>query len=338
SAGTCTGGSPVTCAPAASCHEASTCTPGTGVCETGASLPDGTSCHDGNACTTVDSCWAGTCTGGSPVTCAPAASCHEASTCNPGTGVCETGASQPDGTSCNDGNACTTVDSCSAGTCTGGSPVICAPADSCHEASTCNQATGVCDSQPKPDGTVCSDGNACTMGDACVQGSCIAGPPTDLDGDGRIDAACAGTDCNDANPFVWAAPVEVTELAFSSGSTFSWTDQASLTGPETAFDLASGSFSTGQGFGFSQSACLQAGGGVGYSDNRQDPSLGQGYWYLVRARNSCGTGTYGSQPRDASILSCDSFSAFNVSAGSEVATLSFEGILLDSGRILGANP
>ncbi len=339
SAGTCTGGSPVTCDPAASCHEASTCNAATGLCEAGGALPDGTSCDDGNACTTVDTCAAGTCSGGSPVTCAPAASCHEASTCNPSSGICEQGAALPDGTACNDGNACTTVDTCVTGTCAGSSPVTCAPADACREASTCNPGTGLCsESSPKPEGTLCSDGNACTMGDACVQGSCVSGPPTDLDGDGRIDAACAGTDCNDTNPFVWAAPGEVAGLVFSSTSAFSWTDQAPLTGPEVSYDVASGPLSAA-GLGFDASACLQAGGGLGFTDGRPDPAVGQGFWYLVRGRDSCGTGTYGTQPRDASIISCDPFPLFNGSARSNRhGTPGTEEIRFSSSRAMGANP
>ena len=337
--GTCAGGSPVICPPPDGCHAASTCNPATGVCDPGAALPDGTSCNDGNPCTNVDTCQAGACTGGSPVTCGPAASCHEASTCNPGTGLCEAGPALPNGTSCNDGDACTTVDTCQAGTCSGGTPVTCAPADNCHEASTCNPGTGFCDSLPKPEGTICSDGNACTMADTCIQGSCVGGPPTDLDGDGRIDAACAGTDCNDTNPLVWAPPVEVTGLEFSSSSDLSWTGQAALTGPETTFDTASGYFSAAHGFSLAPSACLQAGGGVGYSDTRPDPAVGEGFWYLVRARNSCATGTYGTEPRDASIVSCDPFPVFNGSTQSgRRGSAGIDEIRFSSSRAMGENP
>ncbi len=177
------------------------------------------------------------------------------------------------------------------------------------------------------------------MGDACIQGSCVGGPPTDLDGDGRVDAACAGTDCNDANPFVWAAPIEVTDLTFSSTTDFTWTGQAALTGPETTYDLASGYFSAAQGFSFASSACLQAGGGVGYTDSRQDPGVGQGFWYLVRAMNSCGTGTYGTQPRDASVLSCNPFPTFNgTSSRGRSGSPGTDEIRFTSSRAMGANP
>src|SRR5262249_10558833 len=130
-AGTCTGASPVVCTASDQCHEAGVCNPSSGVCSNPAK-PNGTACDDGNACTTAETCRAGTGTGATPVACSAADQCHTAGVCAPSTGVCSNPA-KPDGAACDDGNACTTVDTCRAGTCTAGSPVMCAAADQCHE-------------------------------------------------------------------------------------------------------------------------------------------------------------------------------------------------------------
>jgi hypothetical protein len=140
------------------------------------------------------------------------------------------------------------------------------------------------------------------------------------------------------NPFVWSSPVEVTALAFSTNADFSWDGQAALTGPETSYDVASGIFIGGQGFSLGSSACLQAGGGVGYSDSRPDPAIGEGFWYLVRGRNSCGTGSYGSAGRDASVDSCNSFSAFNGASRSNTRGIGIEGLRIDPFSGMRANP
>ncbi|HVY44819.1 MAG TPA: lamin tail domain-containing protein [Minicystis sp.] len=100
-AGTCTGGSPVTCTAADPCHVAGTCDPGTGTC-TNPAATDGTPCNDGDLCTQSDTCQAGACTAGTPVTGTPADECHTAGTCDSGTGLC----SNPpvaDGTPCTGG-------------------------------------------------------------------------------------------------------------------------------------------------------------------------------------------------------------------------------------------
>ena len=123
----------------------------------------------------------------------------------------------------------------------------------------------------------------------------------DLDGDGY--AGCA--ECNDADPLVWSPPVEVTHLALSGSgpTTVSWDSQGPVVGPGTAYDLVSGTLVAGAP-GFGSTTCLQAQGSSPYSDTRAGPAPGSGYWYLSRAKNSCGAGTYGTGQRDAGILSC----------------------------------
>ncbi|MCI0568617.1 MAG: hypothetical protein L0Z52_10620, partial [Acidobacteria bacterium] len=189
----------------------------------------------------------------------------------------------------------------------GASPVICTASDECHDPGTCDEATGVCGAGPeKPNGTTCSDGNACTQGDTCLAGVCQGGTPADLDGDAHVDALCGGNDCIDTNPFVWLEPFEVTNLNVDPGNPANlfWDSQDALAGPATHFDLVSGTLSELPGSGFSSSTCLQGGLGNSYTDARPDPVIGEGYWYLARAVNPCGVGTFGSSARDSSIPPC----------------------------------
>ena len=212
-----------------------------------------------------------------------------------------------DGTECDDGDACTLTDTCQAGTCTGANPLVCVAPDACHDPGTCNPTSGICENAPaKPDDTPCDDGNLCTVGEACLVGACIGGSPPDLDGDAHVDGRCGGNDCSDANPFVWFAPIEVTNLTVSEASpaSLSWDSQNSLVGPETTYDLVSGSLMGDAGFSFLPSACLQTGLGTTYSDIRPDPAPEQGFWYLARGTNSCGVGTLGSTERDTIIGLC----------------------------------
>jgi hypothetical protein len=158
----------------------------------------------------------------------------------------------------------------------------------------------------KADGTACDDGSACTQTDSCQAGACVGGPPPDLDGDGRVDGQCGGDDCNDANPLVWAAPGEATGLIFAATSLtdLDWDSQSLTSGPETGYDLVSGVIAGAGALDFAAGICLQTNGPTAYSDTRPSPPLGSVYWYLVRGRNSCGTGTYGSALRDGTIAPC----------------------------------
>jgi len=156
------------------------------------------------------------------------------------------------------------------------------------------------------DGTACNDGDGCTTQDACQAGACAGGPPPDLDGDTHVEALCGGDDCDDADSFVWFSPVEVTQLAVvgSHPDDLTWDEQGNLVGPGTTYDLVTGSLAGGPGLDFTSSTCLQPGGGAGYSDARPDPPAGGAVWYLARARNACGIGTWGGTLRDGDIASC----------------------------------
>ena len=122
----------------------------------------------------------------------------------------------------------------------------------------------------------------------------------DLDGDGN--SICSGGDCNDSDPGVWDYPVELPDLSVGEGfpTLVSWFDLGPLIGPAIAYDVVSGSAGPGTGISFVAGACVQSGSSTpSYSDSSPNPSPGTGKWYLVRARNSCGTGTYGTSSAGA---------------------------------------
>jgi hypothetical protein len=165
---------------------------------------------------------------------------------------------------------------------------------------------GVCRSVPLADGLPCDDGQPCTAGDTCLAGACVPGPPRDADGDGHVDARCGGDDCNDADASVWSVPGEISNLDVSGSNPAHvvWNTGNTAGGPAAAYDLVSGPLPENPFTSFAGAVCLVTAGGPGFDDERPDPPSGTGCWYLVRARNSCGAGTYGTQERDAAIAAC----------------------------------
>ena len=138
--------------------------------------------------------------------------------------------------------------------------------DGCSPASGCFHANNAAS---------CDDGNPCTVGDVCGGGACNAGTPI-------------------------AAPPEVGNFGVDPNKVhFTW--PAALNA--TIYDVVSGTRTSGA-LNFGASLCLSAQADTTYDDMRANPSAGSGYWYLVRGRNSCGTGTYGSLVRDAGIPTC----------------------------------
>ena len=195
-------------------------------------------------------------------------------------------------------------DNCVNGIDEGGS-ALCTDTSACTQ-DVCGGLSG-CQHPPVSAGTACSDGNACTVGDNCQAGICQAGGLRDSDTDTHPDLLCGGDDCNDTNSLVWHAPAEVTNIILTGGSPvdLAWDSQAVAAGPETAYDLVSGPLTSAPGTDFPSGVCLQSAiPGTGYSDTRAAPAPGNGFWYLARARNSCGVATYGSANRDSSIPPC----------------------------------
>ena len=123
----------------------------------------------------------------------------------------------------------------------------------------------------------------------------------DSDGDGAGDAC----DCAPSDAGAFGAPVEVPRLrvAGAAPTTIGWDSQAAAAGTATAYTTVTGdlvSLRTDHGF---PSACTLAQGSAATSltEARPDPPAGSGYYYLVRAENTCGNGTFGEAALDATL-------------------------------------
>jgi uncharacterized repeat protein (TIGR01451 family) len=205
--------------------------------------------------------------------------------------------------SCASSSVCDLPGVCSAGACVAGPALDCSDTNVCTD-DRCDAFTGCFHPNNL---AACDDANPCTVGDTCAGGACRPGPPRDGDADAHVDALCGGDDCNDADPTVWSAPLEVSGVVLAAGSIteISWSDQAASAGPGTSYDRVAGMLRLPSGgMDFGSGVCFGAASSSPWSDAQPAPGVGAGYWYLVRARNSCGVGTYGSPERDASISAC----------------------------------
>ena len=128
-------------------------------------------------------------------------------------------------------------------------------------------------------------------------------------GDLDRDGAAAGTDCNDEDAAVVAAPAVVTGVLLqpAEGATrLSWDSQDVVAGAGTVYDVASGRLADLLAAGtYDDATCLAAGlGDTPWDDTSADPAAGDCVFRLIRARNTCGAGSYGDSsllpdPRDA---------------------------------------
>jgi hypothetical protein len=118
------------------------------------------------------------------------------------------------------------------------------------------------------------------------------------------DGVPSGTDCNDADPTLKTIPPEIAGLTMSKvtgASRVAWTSQDPTAGSATNYDAARGLLSALRSSGtFSGATCLANDlADTPYDDASASPPVGDGYWYLVRGQNACGTGTYGRSALDA---------------------------------------
>jgi hypothetical protein len=131
----------------------------------------------------------------------------------------------------------------------------CAPGGCAHAA-----IPGCCTSNAD-----CDDGNPCTAGEACSGGTCIPGTPVEIP---EVAGIQAGAD----------------------KSTLSWTAAANM----STYDAVRGRIDELPVGGAGLEECL---GGLTtpmLSDPTAPPS-GSGFWYIVRGRSLCATGSYGAQ-------------------------------------------
>jgi hypothetical protein len=112
----------------------------------------------------------------------------------------------------------------------------------------------------------------------------------DSDGDGVADTA----DCAPADPGAFAVPGEVSGQLFAGDKeTQQWTAAAAAAGTGTVYDLvrgALGELPVGSG---ATESCVAYGFARAKASDEAVPSEGTGFWYLARARNTCGPGPYG---------------------------------------------
>lgn len=99
-------------------------------------------------------------------------------------------------------------------------------------------------------------------------------------------------------------PGEVSGLTLD-GDVLIWNSTAPGAGSATVYDIVRGGLHelpVGSG---SSDICLAQGGAALSTTDPALPLIGEGYWYLARARNVCGAGPYGSgsdgTPRNTAI-------------------------------------
>jgi hypothetical protein len=181
--------------------------------------------------------------------------------------------------------------------------------DNCAAVSNPSQTDADVDTQGD-DCDLCTDtdgdlfGNPGFLANTCATDNCpaIQNPGQEdfeMDGLGNVcdadddnDLVDDGLDCAPLDASASAPPVEVASLSVTQpGTTLGWTDQ----GFGFRYDVASGLISALIAQQSTTSAaCIQDDvSGASFADGRPDPSPGEGYFYMVRSQNACGTGTYG---------------------------------------------
>jgi glucose/arabinose dehydrogenase len=133
-------------------------------------------------------------------------------------------------------------------------------------------------------------------------------PVTPVTGDSDGDLVPDACDCGGSDPSAWKAPPELRRLrpSIAGDLQLGWDDLGGVTGSGTTYRVVTGALSELQASAsFSEACTLDAGSGTpDATDTRADPPPGDGFWYLVRAENGCGNGTFGDgsgpiDPRDA---------------------------------------
>ena len=122
------------------------------------------------------------------------------------------------------------------------------------------------------DDGACNDGNACTNADACANGVCVGNP---------------------AGP-----PSEVSNETFLTRTTIGW-DAVAAGGPPATYDVVRGLLGQWPAGTGASEVCVQTHLDANQTDLTDLPEADSGTWYLVRARTSCGIGTYGAASDDA---------------------------------------
>lgn len=104
-------------------------------------------------------------------------------------------------------------------------------------------------------------------------------------------------DCAPDDPGSFSPPRRVTGLRVRGGAVAAlrWDDQAEAVGDGVRYDVVSGTLDElWADSALTRAGCLQSGvTGTAFDDGRPAPAPGDGFYYLVRARNACGLGDHG---------------------------------------------
>jgi mono/diheme cytochrome c family protein len=129
-----------------------------------------------------------------------------------------------------------------------------------------------------------------------------------LGGDRDEDAVLNGNDCAPGDATAWAPTAEVAAFSVTGVATtvLSWSSQSAATGPGVIYDVVGGLLSQLRLSGISAAtSCVGSNlAAPSYSDTRALPVPGDGHFYLARAKNACGTGSFGPGRAAIDALTC----------------------------------
>ncbi len=130
--------------------------------------------------------------------------------------------------------------------------------------------------------------------DAVVNGAdnCLLVPnadQSDTDGDGRGELC----DCAPQDATAFAVPGEPRNLKFAMRKTIQWDLGAADAGSGTVYDIVRGIVAELPVGSSPTEVCVATDVPDGIYQDLEDPSAATGFYYLARARNSCGAGGYG---------------------------------------------
>jgi hypothetical protein len=132
-----------------------------------------------------------------------------------------------------------------------------------------------------------------------------SGPRLGADRDG--DLHFNGSDCAAADPVAWQFPAVVTQIDLTADTPAAliWDAQIPLDGIPFTYEVAGSDLAALAASGLGAIGCL-AGDltAATWVDERPGPPLGQGYFYMARARKPCAAGSYGTNREALQSLAC----------------------------------